>query len=135
MDAVLQNFRISFRPSTPFFQSLSLDPPTTMEELYRRADKYLMLEDNISATTQTVMITNQPIDQNKPSWKKPSESKEGQGRDRKWSHDQSQKKRELPQFTPLNISYEKLLLIIRDLLAFKWPPPIQTNPYQRNRSL
>ena len=35
---VLQNFRRSFGPTTPFFQSLSLDPPATMEELYRRAD-------------------------------------------------------------------------------------------------
>ena len=31
MDAVLQNFRRSFGPTTPFFQSLSLDPPITME--------------------------------------------------------------------------------------------------------
>ena len=31
MDAVLQNFRISFMPSTPFFHSLSLNPPATME--------------------------------------------------------------------------------------------------------
>ena len=30
MDAVLQNFRRNFGLSTPFFQSLSLDPPTTM---------------------------------------------------------------------------------------------------------
>ena len=29
MDAVLQNFRRSFAPSTPFFHSLSLDPSTT----------------------------------------------------------------------------------------------------------
>ena len=34
MDAVLQNFRRSFGPTTPFFQSLSLDPPATIEELY-----------------------------------------------------------------------------------------------------
>ena len=34
MDAVLQNFRRSFRPTTPFFQSLSVDSPATMEELY-----------------------------------------------------------------------------------------------------
>ena len=59
MDAVLQNFRRSFRPTTPFFQSLSLDPPTTMEELYRRADKYSTLEDNIRAASQMVMITAQ----------------------------------------------------------------------------
>ena len=59
MDAVLQNFRRSFGPTTPFFQSLSLDLPTTMEELYRRADKFSTLEDNIRATSQTVMITTQ----------------------------------------------------------------------------
>ena len=47
MDAVLQNFRRSFGLTTPFFQSLSLDPPTTMEELYRRENKYSTLEDNI----------------------------------------------------------------------------------------
>ena len=47
MDAVLQNFRRNFGPSTPFFKSLSLDSPATMEELYRRTNKYLMLEDNI----------------------------------------------------------------------------------------
>ena len=57
MDAVLQNFRRSFEPTTPFFQSLSLGPPATMEELYRRADKYSTLEDNIQAASQTVMIT------------------------------------------------------------------------------
>ena len=59
MDAVLQNFRRSFGPTTPFFQSLSLDPPATMEELYRRANKYSTLEDNICAASQMVIITAQ----------------------------------------------------------------------------
>ena len=36
MDAVFQNFRRSFGTTTPFFQSLSLDPLATIEELYRR---------------------------------------------------------------------------------------------------
>ena len=40
MDAVLHNFRRSFGPTTPFFHSLSLDPPPTMEESYKRANKY-----------------------------------------------------------------------------------------------
>ena len=39
---------------------LSLDSPTTMEELYRWANKYSTLEDNIRITTQTVMITSKP---------------------------------------------------------------------------
>ena len=55
-----------------------------------------MLEDNIRAATRTIMIISQPTEGNKPPGKKPSESKEGQSRDRKWSRDQSQKKKELP---------------------------------------
>ena len=47
MDAILQNFRMSFGSTTPFFHSLSLDPPMTIEELYKQADKYSTLEDNI----------------------------------------------------------------------------------------
>ena len=124
MDAVLHNIKRIFGPSTSFFQSLSLDLPTTMEELYKQADSYSMLEDNIRAATQTVMITSQLVEGNKPLGKKSSGSKEGQSRDQKQSRDQSHKKRELPQFTPLNISYEKLLPIIRDLPEFKWPAPI-----------
>ena len=76
MDSILQNFR----PSTPFFHSLFLDPPATMEELYRRIDRYLMLEDNICAATQTVMITSKSTESNKPAGKKSSKSKEGQSR-------------------------------------------------------
>ena len=77
MDVVLQNFRRSFGPSTPFFQSLSLDPSATMEELYKRADRDSMLEENIRATTHTLMITNQLAEGNKPSKKKSSESNDG----------------------------------------------------------
>ena len=86
-----------------------------------------MLEDNIRAVTQFVMIMSQPWEGNNPFAKEPSKSKEGQNRDRKRSNDQSQKKREPPQFTLLNVSYERLLLIICDLSVFKWPVVIQTN--------
>ena len=64
MDAVLQNFRRSFGPSIYFFHSLSLDPPATMEELYRRANRYSTLEDNIRSTTHTVMIISKPAETN-----------------------------------------------------------------------
>ena len=87
-----------------------------------------MLEDNICSTTQTVMIMNQLTEGNKSPRKQPFESKEGQNRNWKRSCDQSQKRRETSWFTPLNVSYERLLLIIRDLLEFKWPVPIQMNP-------
>ena len=83
MDAVLQNFKRSFGLSTSFFQSLSLNPLEKIEELYRWADKYSMLEDNICAATQTVMITSQPIKGHKPSGKKLSEFKRVQNKDQK----------------------------------------------------
>ena len=132
MDAVLQNLRRSFGPTTPFFQSLSLDPPATMEELYRRADKCSTLEDNIRAASQTVMITAQ---NSKPTAKGESEQKGSQNKNQKRSQEQSEKNREPPQFTPLNISYDRLLPLIRDHPDFKWPPPTRANLDQRNRSL
>ena len=49
-----------------------------MKELYRLADKCSTLEDNIRATTQTVMIKSKPVESNKSEGKKPSEAKEGQ---------------------------------------------------------
>ena len=119
MDAILQNFKRSFAPSTPFFHSLSLNLQTTMKELYRRADRYSTLVDNIRAATQTVMIISKPTGSSKPKGKKPPESREGQGKTRKRSRDQSQKKKEPLQFTPLNIAYERLLPLIRDLPDFK----------------
>ena len=83
MNAVIQNFRRSFGPSTMFFWSLSLDLSETIEELYRRVDRYSLLEDNIRAATYTIMITNQLAEGNMPPRKKHSEPKEGKSRDQK----------------------------------------------------
>ena len=80
MDAILQDFRRSFASSTPFFHSLSLDPLATMEELYRRVDRYSTLEDNICVTTQAVMITSKPSGSSKPEGKKSPEPREGKGK-------------------------------------------------------
>ena len=134
MDAFLHNFRRSFALSTPFFHSLSLNPPAIMKELYRRTYRYSTLEDNIRAAIQTVMITSKPVGSSKLEGKKPSEPKEGQRKNRKRSRDQSQKKREPEQFTPLNITYERMLPLIRNLPDFKWPALIQMDPSQRNPS-
>ena len=103
-----------------------------MEELYRRADKYSTLEDNIRAASQTVMITMQS---GKPTTKSQSKQKASQGKSQNHSQKQPEKKKYPPQFTPLNISYGRLLPLIRDYPEFKWPPPMRVNPDQRNRSL
>ncbi|RVX14229.1 Transposon Ty3-I Gag-Pol polyprotein [Vitis vinifera] len=56
MDAVLQIFKRSICPGTPFFESLAKKPPTTMNDLFRRANKYSMLEDDVRAATQQVLV-------------------------------------------------------------------------------
>ncbi|RVW27946.1 hypothetical protein CK203_094113 [Vitis vinifera] len=78
MDAVLQIFKRSICPDTPFFESLAKKPPTTMDDLFKRANKYSMLEDDVWAATQQVMVVGQaarggverntkPLDQPRPS--------------------------------------------------------------------
>ena len=49
-----------------------------MEELYRRADRYSTLEDNIRVATQTVMTTSKPTGSSKSERKKPPKPREGQ---------------------------------------------------------
>ena len=132
MDAVLQNFRRSFGPTTPLFQYLSLDPLVTMEKLYRLADKFSTLEDTIRAASQTMMITAQ---NSKPTVKGPTEQKSNQGKNQKRPDGLPEKKKDPPQFTALNIAYDRLLPLIRDLPDFKWPPPMRAGPDQRNRSM
>ncbi|RVX10497.1 hypothetical protein CK203_016867 [Vitis vinifera] len=46
-------------PSTPFFESLAKKPPTTMDNLFRRANKYSMLEYDVRAATKQVLVAGQ----------------------------------------------------------------------------
>ena len=78
------------------------------------------------------MITTQS---GKPATKGPSEQKSHQGKGQKRPDGQSEKRKDPPQFTALNIAYDRLLPIIRDLPDFKWPLPMRASLDQRNRSL
>ena len=52
MDVVLQIFKMSICPGIPFFESLAKTPPMTMDDLFKKANKYSMLEDDVRAATQ-----------------------------------------------------------------------------------
>ena len=78
------------------------------------------------------MITAQ---NGKPTTKSQPDQKGSQGKSQKSPQEQSEKKIDPPQFTLLNISYDRLLPLIQDHPEFKWPPPMPANPDQRNRSL
>ena len=51
MDVVLQIFKRRICPGTPFFESLIKNPPMTMDHLFRRANKYSMLKDDVCVAT------------------------------------------------------------------------------------
>ncbi|KAJ9709925.1 hypothetical protein PVL29_001418 [Vitis rotundifolia] len=120
MDAVLQIFKRSICPGTPFFESLAKKPPTTMDDLFRRVSKYSMLEDDVRAATQQILVAGQAsrsgVERNAKLPDRPRSSGRRQ---------EEQSRPERPPLTPLSISYEKLLPMIQDLSDFRWPGPIQ----------
>ena len=60
MDFILQIFKKSIYPGTPFFESLAKKPLRTMVDLFKRANKYSMLEDDICVVIQQVLVTSRP---------------------------------------------------------------------------
>ncbi|KAL6336051.1 hypothetical protein AAG906_003678 [Vitis piasezkii] len=58
MDVVLQIFKRSICSGTPLFESLVKKPPATMDNLFKRANKYSKLEDNVCAAAQLILVTN-----------------------------------------------------------------------------
>ena len=121
MDAVLRIFKWSICPGTPFFESLAKKPPMSMDDLFRRASKYSMLEDDVRAATQQVLVASQAARREATrSFKAPNHP---------GTSNRGQDERRPPLIrTPLTTSYEKLLPIIRDLPIFRWPGPIRSNP-------
>ena len=104
MDIVLQIFKRSICLGTQFFESLAKKPPMTMDDLLRHANKYSMLKDDVCAATQQILVTGQP-------------ARNDATRNSRPPNQQSQS--EPPPFTPLTVSYEKLLPMIRELFEFR----------------
>ena len=123
MDAVLQIFKRSICPVTPFFESLAKKPPATMDDLFRRANKYSMLEADVRAATQQFLVAGQTSKTSTGSSAKLSNQPRLSDR-----RQEGPSRPERPPFTPLSISYEKLLPMIQDMSDFRWPRPLGTDP-------
>ncbi|RVW17402.1 hypothetical protein CK203_094158 [Vitis vinifera] len=129
MDAVLQIFKRSICPGTPFFESLAKKPPTTMDDLFRRANKYSMLEDDVRAATQQVLVAGRASRDNADRHAKPPDRPKPVDR-----RQDGPSRPDRPPITPLSVSYEKLLPMIQGLSDFRWPRPLETDPSIRDRS-
>ena len=129
MDAVLQIFKQSICPSTPFFEALAKKLLTTMDDLFRRASKYSTLEDDVRVATQQILVIGQTSRSDAERSSKPSNQPRTSDR-----RQGEQSRPELPPLTLLTMSYEKLLFMIQDLSDFRWPRPIRTDPAKRDHS-
>nr|CAN62496.1 hypothetical protein VITISV_027484 [Vitis vinifera] len=101
-------------------------------QIFKRANKYLMLEDDVRAATQQVLVAGQASRSGAersaklPDRPRPSDRRqEGPCRPKR------------PPLTPLSISYEKLLAyedVQGTCLDFRWPKPLGTDPSKRDHN-
>ena len=129
MNAILHIFKRNISPSTPFFESLAKKSPAMMDDLFRQADKYFMLKDNVQVATQQVLVTNHPTKDDEAKSFKPSNQLKQASKRRASQQQQNQ-----VRLTPLNISYERLLLMICGLSNFRWSESIKIDPTRQDRN-
>ncbi|RVX04913.1 hypothetical protein CK203_019150 [Vitis vinifera] len=128
MDAVLQIFKEASVQALHFSNRWK-KPPTTMDDLFRRANKYSMLEDDVRAATQQVLVAGRASRDNADRHAKPPDRPKPVDR-----RQDGPSRPDRPPITPLSISYEKLLPMIQGLSDFRWPRPLETDPSIRDRS-
>ncbi|RVW27309.1 hypothetical protein CK203_107318 [Vitis vinifera] len=100
-----------------------------MDDLFRRANKYSMLEDDVRAATQQVLVAGRASRDNADRHAKPPDRPKPVDR-----RQDGPSRPDRPPITPLSISYEKLLPMIQGLSDFRWPRPLETDPSIRDRS-
>ncbi|RVW27781.1 hypothetical protein CK203_106858 [Vitis vinifera] len=106
----------------PFFESLAKKPPTTMDDLFRRANKYSMLEDDVRAATQQVLVAGRASRDNVDRHAKPPDRPKPVDR-----RQDGPSRPDRPPITPLSISYEKLLPMIQGLSDFSSADLVQAS--------
>ena len=62
---ILQIFKQSISQGTPFFESLAKKSPVSLDDMFKRADKYAMLKDDVRATSQLILVINRAKKNNK----------------------------------------------------------------------
>ncbi|RVW67388.1 hypothetical protein CK203_061266 [Vitis vinifera] len=93
-----------------------------MADLFRRANKYSMLEDDVRAATQQVLVAGRPSRGEAERNAKPPDRPRPSDR-----RQEGPSRPDRPPTTPLSILYEKLLPMIQGLSDFRWPRPQGTD--------
>ena len=70
MEVILQIFKRNISSSMPFFESKDKKPLANMDDLFKRAQKYAMLKDELRAASQQIPITNRSTSEGSQSNRK-----------------------------------------------------------------
>ena len=100
-----------------------------MDDLFRCANKYSMLEDDVCTTTQQILVTEQPARNDAARSFKPSSQQRPSNSDKVSNVSQIH-----PHLHPLLCHKKKLLPMIRELFDFRWPKPLKEDPAKRYHS-
>ena len=98
-----------------------------MDDLFRWANKYSMLEDDVRVATQQILVAGQSTKNDE------IRNPKAMSQRRQPSKDQGEQRQpDQSNLTPLNVSYEKLLPMIHEIFGFKWSKPLKTIPTKRD---
>ena len=129
MDVVLQIFKRSIYSGAPLFKSIAKKPSTTINYLFKRPNKYSILEDEVRATTQQVLVTSRLAINDS------ARSSKAMSQQRQWVEGKADKQQSnQANLILLKILYEKFLPMIRELSDFRWPEPIKMDPTKKDQS-
>lgn len=115
-----------------FFESIAKKLPTSMDDLFKRDDKYAMLEYDVwIASWLDFGYESTNKKNNKAISSKSSNNQSKQGERKQDGRQQQQPLR----LTLLIVSYEHLLLLIQELPKFKWLESIKIDSARQDRKL
>lgn len=128
MDTMMQAIKEAFFSNTLIFNSISLDPPMTIDELFQQANKYSMLDDDLCASLQWTKALAQEDNHWSSNCRTAERSTSHVGNKRRTKYDCGVRRGQL--FTPIKLSYSRLLDLIQSNEGFAWPQPMRNDPSQ-----
>ena len=117
--------------SRELMASLTKNPPKTMAEMLLKAQKYMNVEDTLTA----IRDVKKPRDKGRKD-----DKRRGQKRkrlDRRTNDGSRRKDDKSPRtvkFTPLVMPVDKILMQIMDKHYLKWPRPLHSSPNVRDKN-
>lgn len=94
-----------------------------MDDFFRQANKYAILEDNIWVTSPQILVTTRPVQDNKSRNSKTLGNATRPNSQKPIQYNQDKNKKPLC-LTSFTITYDQLISVIQNLIEFRWFNPM-----------